>query len=219
MPAAPNDPLLKLDTAGIQRACRQLADRDLHLASIYSLLGPPPLWERLPGFATLIYIILEQQVSLASAKAVFERLNKITAPLTLHTFLALDNAQLKTIGFSRQKTACGRNLAGAIMAGQFDFEALEHLPDEAACKTLTGLKGIGLWSANIYLLMVLLRPDVWPRGDIALLTAYQNLKGLPGRPCDDDLEEIAATWQPWRSVAARLLWHYYLSDPQARRRK
>jgi DNA-3-methyladenine glycosylase II len=219
MPADKNTPLLRLDAARIDHACRELANRDPHLGSVYTRLGPPPLWERPPGFATLIYIILEQQVSLASAKAAFERLKAAAAPLTPHTFLKLGDAELKTVGFSRQKTSYGRRLAHAMLDGQLDLAALERLPDEVVRKTLTGLKGIGVWSANIYLLMVLLRPDVWPRGDVALLSAYQHLTGLPERPDDDTLEATAAVWQPWRSVAARLLWHYYLSDPQVRRRK
>ena len=219
MPAKPETPLLKLDRALIDRACRELAQRDPHLADIYTRLGAPPLWDRAPGFATLIYIILEQQVSLASAKAAFERLKLAAAPLTPDAFLALNDAELKTIGFSRQKTSYGRRLAGAILDGQLDLASLDHLPDEAVRQTLTSLKGIGVWSANIYLSEALLRPDVWPRGDVALLSAYQRLTGLPQRPDDDTLEAISAAWQPWRSVAARLLWHDYLSDPQVRRRK
>ena len=212
-------PILKLDAARIDQACRELAGRDEGLAAIYNRLGPPPLWDRPPGFATLIYIILEQQVSLASARAAFERLSLAAAPLAPRTFLKLDDVELKTIGFSRQKTSYGRGLARAILDGQLDLDALDHLPNETVRKTLTSLKGIGVWSANIYLLMVLLRPDVWPKGDVALLTAYQHLKGLSERPNDDTLEETTAAWQPWRSVAARLLWHYYLSDPVVRRRR
>ena len=212
-------PILKLDAARIDQACRELAGRDEGLAAIYTRLGPPPLWDRPPGFATLIYIILEQQVSLASARAAFERLSAAAKPLTPDTFLMLDDAELKAIGFSRQKTSYGRGLAQAILDGQLDLDALDSLTDEAVLKTLTALKGIGVWSAKIYLSEVLLRPDVWPNGDVALLTAYQHFKALPERPTDDALEKIAAAWQPWRSVAARLLWHYYLSDPDVRRRR
>ena len=121
--------------------------------------------------------------------------------------------------YTIQKTSYGRHLAAAILDGQLDLGSLDRLPDEAARQTLTSLKGIGVWSANIYLSEVLLRPDVWPRGDLALLSAYQRLKDLPQRPDDDTLEAIAAAWRPWRSVASRLLWHDYLSNPPDRRRK
>jgi DNA-3-methyladenine glycosylase II len=171
------------------------------------------MWAREPGFPTLIHIILEQQVSLASARAAYDRLLAAASPLTPDRFLELDDAQLKRIGFSRQKTAYGRELAGAILGGRLDLAGLETLDDADVRSELTGIKGIGPWTADIYLLMALRRPDVWPSGDLALASAAQRVKRLAARPTPDELDTLGADWAPWRAVAARLLWHYYLSEP------
>ncbi len=169
------------------------------------------MWAREPGFPTLLHIILEQQVSLASARAAFDKLSALAAPLTPERFLELDDATLKAAGFSRQKTGYGRNLAQAILVGSLDLARLAVLNDDAARAELMRIKGIGRWTADIYLLMALRRPDVWPSGDLALAVAAQRALGLPALPKSDELDAIAAAWRPWRAVAARLLWHYYLS--------
>lgn len=174
--------------------------------------GPPPLWAREPGFPTLIQIILEQQVSLASAKACFDKLTSHLGEVTPANVLRLDDSTLKHIGFSRQKTAYARHLADAILEQRIDLDELSHLPDNEVKIELTKLKGVGEWTSDIYLLMALLRPDVMPKGDIALHAAYQNLKGLAIRPGSDEFIEIARRWSPYRSVAARMLWHFYLSE-------
>lgn len=191
-------------------AARHLADLDPDLAQIYEKLGPPPLWSREPGFPTLIHIILEQQVSLASAQAAMDRLLAAASPLGPETFLAFDDAALKTIGFSRQKTGYGRLLAQALLDG-FDLDGLEALDDESARGKLLALKGIGPWSADIYLLMALRRPDVWPRGDLALAAAISQVKRLDQRPTPQAFDALGEPWRPWRSVAARMLWQHYLS--------
>lgn len=170
------------------------------------------MWDRPPGFSTLVYIILEQQVSLASARACFEKLNAWLGDLHPQTFLTLNDAELKQIGFSRQKTAYCRGLAEAVLEERLVFDELHHLPDQHVKEKLKELKGIGDWTADIYLLMCLLRPDVMPRGDIALHEAYKKLSGLDKRPGSDEFIEIAQKWSPYRSVAARLLWHFYLSE-------
>jgi DNA-3-methyladenine glycosylase II len=200
-----------LTEKSLARGLRGLAERDPDLARILADLGPPPMWAREPGFPTLIHIILEQQVSLASARAAYERLLAAAAPLTPLRFLELDDSTLKDIGFSRQKTGYGRGLAQAIVEGRLDLAALVGMDDGAARSALTQIKGIGPWTADIYLLMALRRPDIWPRGDLALAAAVQRVKGIDIRPTEDELEAIAAGWRPWRAVAARLLWHHYLS--------
>ncbi|GAB4536304.1 MAG: DNA-3-methyladenine glycosylase [Anaerolineae bacterium] len=189
-----------------------LCDRDPDLARIHTRFGPPPMWAREPGFATLIQIILEQQVSLASAQAAYERLLDAASPLTPARFLEFDDTTLKAIGFSRQKTRYGRELATAILDGRLDLDGLQALDDAAARSALMGVKGIGPWTADIYLLMALRRPDVWPSGDLALASAAQRVKRLATRPTPEELDALGASWKPWRAVAARLLWHYYLSD-------
>jgi DNA-3-methyladenine glycosylase II len=170
------------------------------------------MWAREPGFPTLIHIILEQQVSLASARAAYERLLAADSPLTPARFLEFDDATLKTIGFSRQKTRYGRELARAILDGRLDLAGLHTLDDASARSELVVIKGIGPWTADIYLLMALRRPDVWPSGDLALANAAQRVKRLASRPAPDELDALGIAWKPWRAVAARLLWHYYLSD-------
>jgi DNA-3-methyladenine glycosylase II len=195
----------------LARGLRFLADRDPDLAQILGNLGPPPMWVREPGFPTLVLVILEQQVSLASARAAYDRLLAATSPLTPESFLELDDVRLKAIGFSRQKTAYGRHLAQAVLDGRLDLGALGGMDDAAAHSALIQIKGIGPWSADIYLLMALRRPDIWPRGDLALAVAVQRIKGLASRPTPDELDAHAEDWRPYRAVAARLLWHHYLS--------
>jgi len=189
-----------------------LCDRDPDLAHIRTKFGPPPMWAREPGFPTLIHIILEQQVSLASARAAYDRLLAAASPLTPARFLELDDATLKMIGFSRQKTRYGRELARAILSGHLDLVGLETLDDAAARSELVKIKGIGPWTADIYLLLALRRPDVWPSGDLALAAAAQRVKRLVSRPAPDELDALGTNWKPWRAVAARILWHYYLSN-------
>lgn len=194
------------------RALQHLCDNDPDLAHILTILDPPIFWTRKPGFASLIHIILEQQVSLASARASFDRLREAISPLTPDGFLELNAARLKTFGFSRQKAAYARNLAKAIVDGQLNLSRLDTMADKTVREELIKIKGIGPWTANIYLLTVLRRPDIWPKEDLALAVAAQKLKRLPARPAPQELETLSTAWKPWRAVAARLLWHYYLSD-------
>ena len=188
----------------------ELAERDADLAGIVDRYGVPPLWDRPPGFATLVHIVLEQQVSLASARAAFDRLVSATDPLTPERFLRLTDAELLAIGFSRQKARYGRALATALTDGTLDLDALSALDDDEVQRELEAIPGIGRWTSTIYLLMVLGRPDVWPVGDIALATAVREAKGLPDRPGPEELTVLGEAWRPWRSVAARLFWHDYL---------
>lgn len=190
---------------------RLLAARDEHLAGVVEKYGAPPLWVREPGFPTLVYIILEQQVSLASAKAAFDRLNAAVSPLTPARFLKLTDAEFLRIGFSRQKTLYTRLLADSLSRRYFDLRYLHELHDDAARKMLTAFKGIGNWTADIYLLSALRRPDIWPIGDLALATAVQAVKLLRKRPSPERLEKLSHPWKPYRAVAARLFWHAYLS--------
>ena len=200
-----------LDQATFSQGVRELAERDADLATVVKRYGTPPLWVREPGFPSLIYIILEQQVSLASAKAAFDRLNGAARPLTPGRFLKLSDGVLKRIGFSRQKTHYARLLAMKIQKRRLDLRAMHALPDDAARERLLALKGIGPWTADIYLLSALRRPDIWPVGDLALATAVQEVKRLRKRPSPERLEKMSAPWRPWRAVAARLFWHHYLS--------
>jgi DNA-3-methyladenine glycosylase II len=198
-------------------AVDDLAAADPALGAVVERFGPPPLWAREPGFPTLVHLILEQQVSLASAQAAFDRLRVATDPLTPRSLLRLDDAQLLAIGFSRQKARYARALATAVDGGSLDLAGLAGLDDDQVDAALTALPGIGPWTSTIYRLMVLLRPDAWPVHDIALAQALTELRGLDSRPDADGMLALAEAWRPWRAVAARILWHHYLSTPRPRR--
>lgn len=205
-----------LTQEALAAAVEELAQRDDDLARVYDQFGVPPMWDRAPGFATLIHMILEQQVSLASAQAAFDRLCEAVDPLTPEGFLALDDGELRAVGFSRQKTSYGRYLAQRLLDGALDLAAMSALPDEEVHAKLCELKGIGPWTADIYLLMVLCRPDRWPIGDRALVVAAREVKGLSADPTPQEMTELGEAWRPFRSVAARLLWHHYLNTPRKR---
>jgi DNA-3-methyladenine glycosylase II len=192
-------------------AVGELAQRDPDLAAVIKRYGTPPLWVREPGFPTLVYIILEQQVSLASARALYERLQQTVRPFTPGRFLKLTETKMRGLGFSRQKARYTRLLADSIQRRQLDLRLLHDLHDDHVREKLLALKGIGPWTADIYLLSALRRPDIWPVGDLALATAVQEVKRLRKRPSAEKLERMSAPWRPWRAVAARLFWHAYLS--------
>ena len=201
-----------LNQENFQQGVAYLCKVDPHLAQITARYGLPPMWSRPPGFATLVTIVLEQQVSLSSARAAFTKLQEAIETVTPENFLQLNDEELKRVGLSRQKSSYCRGLAQAILSRELDLEALAGLEDASARAALMKIKGIGPWTADNYLLMALLRPDIWPSGDLALAAAIQELKALPTRPAPEELERIALPWQPWRAVAARLVWHYYLSQ-------
>ncbi|MDQ3800142.1 MAG: DNA-3-methyladenine glycosylase 2 family protein [Acidobacteriota bacterium] len=202
-----------LDEKKLIAACRKLAETNSDLAFIFQNYGTPPLWQREPNFATLVHIILEQQVSLASALAAFNKLKeRLGGEITPAGVLSLSDEEMKAAYFSRQKIVYARELAKALLAGNLDLEALENLPDDEARHELKKIKGIGDWTADIYLLMAGLRADVMPKGDLALHVAWKNLKNLERAPGSDEFQRIAEKWKPLRAVAARLLWHFYLSE-------
>lgn len=203
--------IIALDEEKLVAACQKLAEQDEDLALVFRRFGKPPMWAREQGFATLVHIILEQQVSVASAKSAFDKLVKSVGVLTPESFLQLNDAELKAVGFSRQKTGYARGLAKAILDGQIDLNVLQVLPDADVKAKLKTIKGVGDWTADIYLLMALRRPDVMPKGDLALHVAWQKLKNLERRPQSEEFLMIAERWKPFRAVAARLLWHFYLS--------
>lgn len=194
-------------------ALAELSGRDPDIARAYAEAGLPPVRKRRPGFATLIQIICAQQVSKASADAILRRLDAVARPLEPGTFLALADEDLRRVGFSRQKTAYGRALAADLTEGRLDLEGLGRLDDEAAIAELVKVKGIGRWSAEVYVMFALGRADVWPVDDLAVVTALGRIKGLPERPSRARALEIGEAWRPWRSAAARLLWHHYRTTP------
>lgn len=208
---APDDPVpRRLDRRDLARGVAHLVTADRRLAAVVERHGPPPLWARRPGIAALVRIILEQQVSLISARAVYRRLEQGLGGITVDTLTTCGIAGLRRLGLTRQKAAYCCEVAERVAAGDLDLRRVARAPVPAARAELMHVKGIGAWTAEVYLLMVLRRPDIWPTGDIALLTAMQHLRGLPRRPTVEQAERYARRWAPWRAVAARILWHGYL---------
>jgi len=199
-----------LDQETLQQALADISERDADMARAIADNGPPPVWARDPGFATLVLMILEQQVSLDSARHAFARLTGRLGEVAPAAFLTLDDHELRSIGFSRQKTGYARDLADRIKSGVLDLQSLAALGDDDARSELMTVRGIGPWTADVYLMMVLRRPDLWPVGDVALRIAWKEVKMLEEQPDETAFGEAGEIFRPWRSVAARVLWHGYL---------
>lgn len=198
-----------LTNDSLAAAAASLAERDRHLRAIYQRHGPPPMWARRPGFDTLLHILLEQQVSLVSARSMYNRLRSSIDPFDPLTFIDCGEEHLRTLGMTRQKAHYAIQIAQAFSNGS--LKSLRRMNDETAFSTLTEIKGVGPWTANIYLLMALRRPDIWPDGDLALASSVSQLRRLKERPSVGELARLANRWRPYRSVAARMLWQYYLA--------
>src|SRR5262245_11288826 len=185
----------RLTLKTLASAAAELAARDRYLASIYKVHGIPPMWGRRPGFETLLRIVLEQQVSLVSARSMFARLNSNIEPFTAEGFISAGEARLRLLGVTRQKSHYCIQVAHAFTKG--DLRRVSRMTDEEAHATLLRIKGVGPWTANIYLLMALKRPDIWPDGDIALATAAGKVRQMKTRPSFVELARIAEAWRPY----------------------
>lgn len=210
------EPPRALTHVALATGARALARRDPDLAELFRRHGMPPMWARRPGFATLIHIVLEQQVSIAAARTLFKRLSHRLGEMTPQAVADHGVARLRRFGLTRQKASYCHELALAVRDGHLDLGRIARAADVDGRETLLALRGIGPWSVDIYYLMALRRPDVWPCGDLALAIAMRDVKRLTGRPGNAEQQAISAPWAPWRSVAARLLWHYYLSARASR---
>ena len=193
----------------LKPALEFLAARDPDVARAFETCGLPPVRRAPKGFPGLLRIIVGQQVSAQAARAINDRLAAAVTPMTPRAFLGLDDKALRTIGFSRPKMAYARALAEDVIAKRIDFRFVAKADDAAAMAHLIQAKGIGRWSAEVYLLFALRRPDIWPVDDLAVRVAAQRLKGLPERPDRALMEALGEAWRPYRSAAARLLWHAY----------
>lgn len=201
-----------LNERRLSAAVQILIRRDPSLRKVVRLYGRPPLWDRRPGFQTLVRIILEQQVSLASGKAIFDRVRGALGGMTPARIARRGTKGLRRLGVTRQKSAYLVELSELLLAGRLKLASVSRLPDVQAREALLAVKGIGPWTADVYLLMALRRPDVWPTGDLALHVAMHRFLRLRARPSTDKASDIARRWRPWRSVAARILWHGYLEE-------
>lgn len=194
-----------------QQLCDQLAARDASFTDIISASGYPPFWSRPNTFESLVHIILEQQVSVASALSALQKLKEKLEIVSAENLLILTDEELKTCYFSRQKTVYARDLARNILNGNLNLQALEVLPDEEIRQKLTSVKGIGNWTTDIYLMFILHRTDIFPLGDLAAVNSIKKIKNLPKDTTKERLLQIAEAWKPYRTIATMLLWHEYLS--------
>jgi len=208
-----NLPKLQLvDEAALRRSVSALCRLEPRFARVVDRHGPPPLWPREPGFATLALLMLEQQVLFAQARAMFGRIEKAATRVTPANIARLGETGLRAIGVTRQKAAYLASLSVQLEDGTLDLNALDALDDAAAAVALDALHGVGPWTADCYLLFALRRPDVFPSADLALMEAVRDLWNLRARPAPAVLAERAAAWSPHRAAAARLLWHHYLCE-------
>ncbi|HLX65858.1 MAG TPA: hypothetical protein VKR41_02650 [Puia sp.] len=198
--------------ASFRSRCDQLAESDADLAAIILSHGYPPMWNRPNTFETIVHFILEQQVSLASALSALNKLRDRVKEITPQNVLRLSDEELKACYFSRQKTGYVRYLAESVISGQVDLQSFPNLPDDEVRTALVTLKGIGNWTADVYLIFVLQRADIFPLGDLAAVNALKRIKHLPKDTHRVALQPVIDRWKPHRTIATMLLWHYYLSS-------
>jgi DNA-3-methyladenine glycosylase II len=191
------------------RGLKALVDKDAAMARAFQLAGQPPSRRRPPGFASLLRIIVNQQVSTHAGRAIWRRLEVGLGEVTPERVLTASPRKLKSLGLSRAKTRYARALAGQVASTALDIDSLAGLDDDGIRAILTKVPGVGPWTAEIYMMFALGRPDVWPAGDLALAEAAKRLLDLKSRPTPGEMAEIGEIWRPWRTAAAVMLWHYY----------
>lgn len=206
------DEILTFNTSNFHEMCDFLANCDQDLKSIIENHGYPPMWNRENTFETLVHIILEQQVSLASALAALHKLKEKITEITPENILSLTDAEMRECYVSRQKNTYIKGLANSILKGKINLEKFQEMSDEKIRETLIRLKDIGNWTIDIYLMLALQRTDIFPIGDLAAVNALKKIKRLPPKIAREEIITISEEWKPLRSVATMILWHYYLSD-------
>jgi len=206
--------LHQLTQSNYRSICDQLAAADPELQYIIDTHGYPPFWSRPNSFESLVHIILEQQVSLASALSALNKLKESVQELTPARVLLLTDEEMRACYVSRQKSVYIKFLAEALLSCQLKLEEFHHMPDDEVRAQLTALKGIGNWTADVYLMFALQRADIFPIGDLAAVNALKRIKQLHHTVAQPEMLLIAERWRPFRSLATMLLWHYYLSTPR-----
>jgi DNA-3-methyladenine glycosylase II len=210
-------PVPAFSAAELPGLCDEVGSLDLDLQRIVDEYGYPEFWNRPNTFESLVWFILEQQVSLASARAALEKLRDRVGTITPANVLALTDEELRAASFSRQKTAYARGLAQEMLHGGLDLAALGTLADSAIRDRLTRLKGVGNWTVDVYLIIVLHRLDLFPAGDLAAVNGLRELKALPRAAPVADVVAAAQRWAPYRTIGTMLVWHHYLSRRTPRR--
>lgn len=211
------DEILTFNTSNFHEMCDFLANCDQDLKLIIENHGYPPMWNRENTFETLVHIILEQQVSLASALAALHKLKEKITEITPENILSLKDAEMRECYVSRQKNTYIKGLANSMLEGKINLEKFQKMSDEKIRETLISLKGIGNWTIDIYLMLALQRTDVFPIGDLAAVNALKKIKRLPPKISREEIIKISEEWKPLRSVATMILWHYYLSDSASKK--
>jgi DNA-3-methyladenine glycosylase II len=204
--------LARFSPENFHAICDELSMRDKDLKFVIDGCGYPPMWTRPNTFETLVHIILEQQVSLASALAALNKLREKLKKITPEKILSLADEELRACYFSRQKIVYIRSLANAIISKKISLSAMERLPDQKVRANLVALKGIGNWTVDVYLIFVLQRTDIFPIGDLAAVNALKEIKKLPKEASKAGLLDVINSWSPYRTIATMILWHYYLSQ-------
>jgi DNA-3-methyladenine glycosylase II len=202
---------LSYTAANYMQLCDILAAQDADLATIIERYGYPPIWSRPNTFESLVHIVLEQQVSLASALAALNKLKEKIGLVIPEHFLELSDLELRDCYFSRQKISYVRGIAAAIQSSALQLETLALQSNDEIRKTLGSLKGIGNWTIDIYLMFILNRTDIFPLGDLAAVNALRRIKHIDKDISRGALSSFTAPWQPYRTIATMILWHYYLS--------
>lgn len=199
-----------VDETSLQEAVNQLRRVDPEcIPRMIDAGGAPPLRKREAGLAGLIRIVISQQVSTASAEAISRRFNERFSLASPQTLLAATDPELQSCGLSSPKIRAIRHLCAAVCEERLDIDALAHSELATARESLVAVKGIGPWTADVYFLFCIGHPDVWPAGDLALQEGVRLALGLRKRPDPVRLEKLSKRWQPWRAVAARIVWAYY----------
>jgi len=210
-----HSPIKNFTQSNYKSICDELASTDPDLLRIIDTYGYPPFWSRTNTFESLVHIILEQQVSLASALSALNKLRERVQEITPARILLLTDEEMRACYVSRQKNGYIKYLAEALLSGQLNLEEFHTMPDDEVRAKLTALKGIGNWTADVHLMFALQRPDIFPIGDLAAVNALKRVKQLPAETTKEQMLEITAQWAPYRTLAAMLLWHFYLSAPKA----
>lgn len=196
----------------IEQAMQTLAECDSDIARAYPLVGAPAPRQRDQGFATFFSTIVSQQLSTEAARAIMGRVNTLLPELHAKAVMEVEGQALRDAGLSWRKIEYAKGLAEAELAGTFSANGLEQLSDDEAIAAITQLRGFGRWSAEIYLMFSLQRPDIFPADDLALRVA-RPLKGMEDKPTPKQARQLVAHWSPWRSVGSLFLWHYYRGEP------
>jgi DNA-3-methyladenine glycosylase II len=206
-----NNPPAVFDDQNFQNICNYVGALDEDLKTVLDTYSYPPMWTRPNNFQTLVHIILEQQVSLASALAALNKLIEKTENLTPAAVLDLTDEEMRACYVSRQKTGYIRGLALALQSGAINLKSFEFMSDDEVREKLISLKGIGNWTIDVYLMFALRRNNIFPIGDLAAVNALKRLKGLPASTSREEILEMTKQWEPFKTIACMILWHFYLS--------